>query len=269
SMPQEVVEDYVQNLLQGFADRLYNMPLDMIIETRLYEKYPQLHSSQFSSFYQAYRDGLRSLQDSDAKRLTPRLVYNAALGMEAGYAIFIDHLWRGRTDYAAAYQSTRHYREGQQLFALWLEAMESYRPGAEYDLVDRVAATLRVQEWYEWQVDEERPAEEVGGITNAELLEAKEMASVMYCLSALQRFENMSREEIQQVAGEIALLGAGGLDYASPDKKYTLNSLPGEQFSGLQLMCLMYVGFKDIDPTLDLGIDLSQAYEAALKMHNP
>ena len=67
----------------------------------------------------------------------------------------------------------------------------------------------------------------------------------------------------------VATQAAGGLDHASPDKKYSLNSLPGEQFSGLQLMCLMYVGFKDIDPTLDLGTDLSQAYEAALKMHNP
>jgi hypothetical protein len=189
--------------------------------------------------------------------------------MEAGYALFIDHLWHSRTNYAAAYQPTRHYREGQKLFALWLDAKESFEPGDEYNLVDQIAQTLRVQGWYGWKADEERPAEEVGGITNQELLETKEMASVMYCLSALRQFENMNREEIQQIVGEIALLGARGLDYSSSDKKYTLNSLPGEQFSGLELMCLMYVGFKDIEPTLDIGVDLSRPYEMALKMYTP
>jgi tetratricopeptide (TPR) repeat protein len=269
SMPQNVVDGYIQNLLQGFADRLLNMPLDMIIETRLYKKYPHLRSSQFASLYQAYRDGLRSLQDSDAKRLTPRSIYNATLAMEAGYAIFIDHLWRGRTNYTAAYQSTRHYREGQKLFALWLDAKESFEPGDEYDLVDQIAEALRVQGWYSWRVDEESLAEEVGGITNQELLEAKEMASAMYCLSALRRFENMNREEIRQIVGEIALLGSRGLDYSSHEKKYSLSSLEGEQFSGLELMCMMYVGFKDIEPTIDVGVDLSRPYQIALKMHNP
>jgi hypothetical protein len=268
-MPQDVIGRYVQNLLQGFADRIFNMPLDMIIETRLYEKFPQLHSSQFASLYGAYRDGLRSLQDADAKRLTPRLVYNAALAMEAGYALFIDHLWGGRTNYAAVYQPTRHYRDGQQLFMLWLDARESLQPGSEYKLVDQVAETLRMSDWYAWQADEKRPAEEAGGVTNEELLEEKEMASVMYCLSALRRFEHMDREEIQQVVAEIALLGESGLDYASSEPQYTLNSLPGEQFSGLQLLCLMYVGFKDIAPTLDIGVDLGRPYQRALQMYNP
>ena len=63
-------------------------------------------------------------------------------------------------------------------------------------------------------------------------------------------------------------MGQRGLDYASSDQKYTLHSLPGEQFSGLQLICLMYVGFKDIDPTVDIGVDLSQPYQRALQMHS-
>jgi hypothetical protein len=60
------------------------------------------------------------------------------------------------------------------------------------------------------------------------------MASLMYCLSALQRFEKMRRDEILQVVSEIAILGQSGLDYAVPEQKYRLTSLPGESFSGLQ-----------------------------------
>ena len=32
-------------------------------------------------------------------------------------------------------------------------------------------------------------------------------------------------------------------------------------------MCLLYVGFKRIDPTLDTGMDLHAAYRAALSLH--
>lgn len=267
SMPQEVVDDYIENLLRGFADRLFNMPLDMIIETRLYEQFPRLRSSQFASLDNAFRDGVRGLKDPETRRLTPRTVYNATMAMEAAYAMFIDHLWQGRTNYAAAYERTRHYRDGKKLFEMWYDAMDSLEPGDEYELVDAVAESLRVSSWYEWQPDEPQPAEKAGGVTNEALLQEKEAASIMYCLGALQRFEDKSRAEIQKIVGEIAVIGADGIDYAASDQKYTLNSLPGEQFSGLQLLCMMYVGFKDIEPTLDIGVDLSEPYQAALKLH--
>lgn len=267
SMPDEVVDDYIENLLRGFADRLFNMPLDMIIETRLFEQLPQLRSSQFASLDKAFRDGVKGLEDPDTRRLTPRTVYNATMAMEAAYAMFIDHLWQGRTAYAEAYERTRHHRSGKKLFEMWLEVKDSLQSGDEYDLVDRVADALRVSGWYGWQADIPRPAEEAGGVTNESLLQEKEMASTMYCLGALQRFENMERSEIRKIVGEIALMGAEGIDYASSEQKYTLKSVPGEQFSGLQLLCLMYVGFKDIEPTLDIGVDLSEPYQAALQLH--
>lgn len=150
---------------------------------------------------------------------------------------------------------------------LWGDVKDSLEPGDEYDLVDAVAEALRVSDWYAWQPDEQEPAEEAGGVTNEALLQEKEMASIMYCLGALQRFDNIGREEIQKIASEIALLGADGIDYASSEQKYALKSVPGEQFSGLQLLCMMYVGFKDVDPTLDIGVDLSEPYQAALQLH--
>ena len=63
------------------------------------------------------------------------------------------------------------------------------------------------------------------------------------------------------------MLGRSGLDYSSSDKRYKLRSLPGEQFSGLQLMALMYVGFKQVDPSVDTGMPFEEAYRAALALH--
>ncbi|MCU0797943.1 MAG: hypothetical protein MUF31_18635 [Akkermansiaceae bacterium] len=47
--------------------------------------------------------------------------------------------------------------------------------------------------------------------------------ALSYCLDALQRFEGLSKTEIQKIAFEIAMLGTRGLDVNSPEQKYTLN----------------------------------------------
>src|SRR5439155_1647349 len=52
---------------------------------------------------------------------------------------------------------------------------------------------------------------------------------------------------------------ASGLDTNDPTQKYQLNTLPGN-FSGLNLVCLMYVAFKSIAPEMDIGFDLAKEY---------
>jgi tetratricopeptide (TPR) repeat protein len=89
--------------------------------------------------------------------------------------------------------------------------------------------------------------------------------AVMYCLSALQRFSEMTRDQVQRCAFEIAALGTKGISVNDPSKKYTLRALEGS-FTGLQLLCYEFVGFKKIAPELDIGFDLSKEYRAALQM---
>jgi tetratricopeptide (TPR) repeat protein len=96
---------------------------------------------------------------------------------------------------------------------------------------------------------------------------APRMDAVMYCLSALERFEAMTPQEVQSIALEIAILGRQGLQVNDPDVTYTLDSLSGE-FTGLHLMSMMYVAFKQIAPEYDIGFDLSQEYQSALQLHD-
>jgi len=42
---------------------------------------------------------------------------------------------------------------------------------------------------------------------------------------------------------------------------------PTSKFSGLHLLCIEYVGFQLIDPSIDIGFDLSAEYAAARKVH--
>ena len=86
-----------------------------------------------------------------------------------------------------------------------------------------------------------------------------------YCGDAIRMFEAMPKEEVQRITLEIAMLGAKGLSVTDPSIKHQLRSLPGD-FTGLHLLCLEYVGFKIIDPTVDIGFDIAAEYAEAWRV---
>jgi len=91
------------------------------------------------------------------------------------------------------------------------------------------------------------------------------MDAVMYCLDALKIFAKMKKSEIDKIALEIALAGRSGFDPNDSARKHTLRSLPGN-YSGLHMLCLMYVAFKLTSPEYDIRFDLSKEYAAAKAM---
>jgi tetratricopeptide (TPR) repeat protein len=95
--------------------------------------------------------------------------------------------------------------------------------------------------------------------------DVERMDAVMYCVGALEKFADMSPDEVQKIGFEIAILGTKGIDVNNPSQQYTLRSLPGT-FSGLHLLCLQYIAFKQIMPEQDIGFDLSAEYRMALSL---
>ena len=89
--------------------------------------------------------------------------------------------------------------------------------------------------------------------------------AVQHCVAAIKEFSGMSNEQVQALTFEIAMVGRYGFDVNSAEKKYQLKSKAGE-FTGLQLVCYMYVGFQRISPGADVGFDLSQEYRAATSL---
>lgn len=90
--------------------------------------------------------------------------------------------------------------------------------------------------------------------------------AMAYCMAALDTFDAMTPEAVRTVAMEIAILGRQGFDVNDPAKKHTLRTLPGKDYSPLQLVSMLYVAFKRIDASKDIGFDLSAEYDAALAL---
>jgi Flp pilus assembly protein TadD len=135
------------------------------------------------------------------------------------------------------------------------EADEAYRKTINIDEYSKIAELAQNARR---QIAEKSFKMRSGGSTRPD--------AVMYCLAAIDKFQELTSSEVQAVAYEIAMLGRKGLDTNDPTKKYKLRTLPGD-FSGLQLVCLMYVAFKSIAPEMDVGFDLSKEYAAAQALH--
>ena len=265
---EEVISTTMNELIQGLINQLFNFPIDMLIEKRIYDHYDVLRPSQFVSLFKFQDEHLSILKNNEIKKLTPRLIYQSNITLNCAYALCLDFIYGQRTDYAKHYRDSGSYQVGLKLFNLWKDFILNFKHGDEYDLVEAFGNELRLQNWYSLKPDdtlEEAPQ----GPTNPQLLKKKEPATVMYCLGALERYEDMAEEKIKEIAFEVGLLGQNGIDYTNADKRYSLRSIPDEQFTGLQLLCLMYVGFQKIDPKLNTGLDFKDAYEIALKMYKP
>ena len=92
------------------------------------------------------------------------------------------------------------------------------------------------------------------------------MDAVFYLLDAMRLFSGKSLNEVREVAFEIGMLGHYEPDINDPKKTHVLWPLPGRTFSALELLCIMYAGFKRIEPGIDIGVDLGEEWEMAERL---
>jgi tetratricopeptide (TPR) repeat protein len=88
--------------------------------------------------------------------------------------------------------------------------------------------------------------------------------AMFYCMEALRLFKDKPLDEIGQISFEIAMKGCA-LDINDPSKTHAVSSLSG-RFTGLQLVSYMYVGYRKVAPEMDVGLDLSEEYQMALRL---
>ncbi len=90
--------------------------------------------------------------------------------------------------------------------------------------------------------------------------------AVMYMQNTLERFADLSQQEVGQIVLEIARLGQSGLAVNDPGKRYHLKALPGD-FSGLELVSMMHVGVLMFDPKTAMQTGLDREYEIAVSLY--
>jgi tetratricopeptide (TPR) repeat protein len=270
----DAIERLHRTLIKGLCGFLFNCPIDMLIERHLRQTYPVLRPAQFLSVRVMVNEALQVNTNPEILKITPRKIQRATLAMNGAYCLFLDDLFEGATTFAAPYRTLENFDMAKQLHHYFIQHSEQFAGGGgrEYCLVDGFAELLGIRDWYQWQPDTGQhqvlpttaPTE---GTSNDALLRQLHPAAVHHLLSALQRYDALPVSKVQEITFEAARTGERGLDYASHEKQYTLRSLPGERFSGLQIMCLLHAGLKRLVPGTDTGMDLDEPFLRALELH--
>lgn len=72
---QGYAEDSITNtilkLTSGLSNQIFNCPLDMVVETNIYNKYPELRHSQLASLHQMHLEALQTFTNPEIRQLTP------------------------------------------------------------------------------------------------------------------------------------------------------------------------------------------------------
>src|SRR5438094_3527987 len=268
---EESITKMTLSIVAGLTGFLFNCPLDMTIERYIRNTFPSLQPAQFLSLRGMALEAAQTNTNPQIRQVTPRKIMQASLALNGAYSLFLDNLFEGAATFSALYRRFETFVLSQKLFNRWVDQADTLKSGDDYKRRDEFSELTGLRDWYEWKPDPgqheviEAPHKE--GTTNPALLREKHPAAVFYFLDAFKRFDAMTPEQIRNITFEIALLGRDGLDYASPDEKYELRSIPNRKFSGLHLMCLMYAGFKRVAPEQDVGMDLNDPFLTALQLH--
>jgi Flp pilus assembly protein TadD len=99
-------------------------------------------------------------------------------------------------------------------------------------------------------------AEHAGGSPNPKAVE--------HCAAAIKVLSALPVEKVKAITAEISILGRSGLDVNDPTKQYALKTLSGP-FTGLELVCYLYVAVQALAPGTEVGFDLGREYEIAKK----
>jgi len=103
-MDEKVVDQYITHLIEGVVNQLYNAPLDMVVESRIHERHPYLHDSQFTGMADEHETNLRAVADKTIREMSPTRIYQANVAMNAASALFFDGLFDNVTAYSSQYR---------------------------------------------------------------------------------------------------------------------------------------------------------------------
>ncbi|EOZ97851.1 TPR repeat protein [Indibacter alkaliphilus LW1] len=295
-IPDTSIAKYSKDLFDGILRQVFNTPIDLFIEDILYRDYPELRYVQFISLFQLNQEAHKAVNDPKIIDLSPPDILTKSRIFNVVSARHFETLFGVKME--KQYQIRPFEKE--QIDAFWEEFIE-YRndreAGEEYELVQHWGEDLELDPYFELVEEKEyrsknektskRPEDVLTQIEKdpmqegaleedeqEELRKFKEqhtgkdinMAVAMYMVGALEHFKGMPKDQVKDIAFEIAMLGRNGIN---PEKKgYKVNKIPGQSFSGYKLLAYYYVSWAVAIPEMlkELQMPFDKEYELAKQM---
>lgn len=293
-VPRESVKKFYTALFQGINLQLFNTPIDLFIEDRLFDLYPYLHPVQFLSLMQIINEGIKSVTDNSVTQHSPKSVLFASRVLNMVNALHFRDLFG--IDLLPAFNAKPdEVKQANNLFQEFFEYRDNKEPGEEYEVVRHWGQDLKLDKYFTLipEVTPDKPktldqalsdlsTDPFGTNDDSDFKQAEmhkfqkqqaeigtNMAVVMFMVDALQYFNNMHQSKIKDIAFQIAMLGTQGIN---PDNKgYIVPGITGKEFSGYHLLAYYYVSWALAMPDAlnQLQLPYNNEYAAAKQLFHP
>ena len=289
-LPDESITNTYNSLFKGINRQIYNTPIDLFIEDKLFDEFQDLRPYQFLSLYAIVSEGIKATTDKEVLKYMPPTVLqqskvlNLVIAMQFKDLFGMDLISRFNPSGIESNMAKKFYEE-------FYEYRDDKVAGEEYELVENWAKDLKLDKYFslvdenEYRKDKtfdsiiEKIEKDPFGFESDDPEKEKEMlkfqksqegiginmAVVMYMVDALQYFDGLPKQKIKEIAHEIALQGTQGYN---PKNNYRLSSMPEIVFSGYQILAYYYVSWKIVAPEMvsELQLPYDKEYEIALQM---
>ena len=274
------IAGYITSLFNGMNSQIYNVPVDLFIEDRLYKNYPSLRPFQFLSLLELLKEYIAVSRNKEIAADTPVLIRTATVILSLVNAFQFKDLYG--FDLSSQFEATsQQIKISKELYAEYLKYQKNDRALDAHELIRQWAKKLGIDGYFSLTEETEFRASKMDALSNEpdhfinpELQSTKpqidfskepagQSAITMYMLAALQYFNGMPLAKIKEIGFEIGLQGQQGIDHENMEQRYYLKSIPDKEFTGLQILSYMYVAFHFIDPALDTGLKFKKEFEAA------
>lgn len=283
---EESITSVIKSLFEGLSRQIFNTPIDLFIEDRIFKKFQDFQAIQFISLFTIVQEGLDAVTRKDIielidpEILSKSKVYNLVTAMQFKDLYGVDYI-----KYYKA--STVEFLKAKAFYDEFEEYRNNKEPGEEYELVENWAKDLNLNQYFKLINESEyrekkdskfnfdigdNPDEDIDAnqkISMHTFLEEHSdqdlnPAVMMHMVGALKYFKDKNKSEIKVTAFQIASLGMSGI---SPEKSsgYSVASIEGSDFSGYQMLAYYYVSWAlsvpEVLPELQLPFD--KEYDSA------
>lgn len=139
-------------LFDGLNSQIYNTPIDLFIEQRLYDLYPTLRPIQFLSLNNVINMGIKATTDPKILRIFPAPLVsksrtlNLVLAMQYKALYGVDLI----ADFKATHQETR---QAETLYNEYLDYKNDRKPGEEYEIISHWGQDLKLDKYFRLKPD--------------------------------------------------------------------------------------------------------------------
>ena len=286
----ENIAKYLQALFDGINRQVYNTAIDLFIEDRIYNRFPELRPFQFLSLLTILQEGVHATTKTEIVKNTPKDVLSKSKIFNLVSALHFQNIYK--IDLVQDHNPTKlELNQAKELYREFLEYREDKAPGEEYELVQHWAEDLSLDSFFELVPEEEHRGGTIDDVlskiekdpydlkTKDSSKERKmkkfldshssseiNHAVVMYMVDAIEFLKPMSKSIVKELAFEFATLGMNGID---PKKEgYSIPTIKNKSFTGYQALAYYYVSWATAIPELlpQLQMPFEKEYELAQQM---